>query len=149
MNPHISRLTTEFLNDMITDYYDTSKTNFDSEPDGVYIIIKGTCKIVNRLDGFDSGELSENQNKACYKIFFSDCFGEFDTLKISDYTIYGDIYSNSDVHVLFIPKAVFQSIPFYELELICNKFQGRNEQVEKALSRRYKVDEEIFNTKLY
>lgn len=99
MNPHISRLTTEFLNDMNTDYYDTSKTNFDSEPDGVYIIIRGTCKIVNRLDGFDSGELSENENKACYKIFFSDCFGEFDTLKISDYTIYGDIYVRN--HLLY------------------------------------------------
>ena len=80
------------MNSSRQQFYDDSKTTFDSEPDGVYIIIKGACKIVNRFDNLLSANNSKMQNLNEPKIFFGDCFGEFETLKVWDYTVYGDIY---------------------------------------------------------
>ena len=35
-------------------YFDSSKISFDSEIDGIHIIVKGMAKVVNRFDNYEA-----------------------------------------------------------------------------------------------
>ena len=109
-------------------FYDSSEINFDSEITGVFIIVRGVCKVVNRFDNYE-----------VWEVLKGDWFGEWEPLKIWDYTYFGDIYAKSDTEVLFISYEDFQRIPLYEIEKIIPTLIGRNESVFYTMSRKYKT----------
>lgn len=71
---------------------------------GLYFITNGRCVIKNHDDGYISKHLHQG-----------DYFGEGDSLKVIDYTFYGEIIADSDdVECWFIPVGEFWKIPLFE-----------------------------------
>lgn len=71
---------------------------------GLYVIIKGRCKVVHNKDNYTATYLQGGE-----------CFGESDLLKIVGFDYFGDIIADSDeVQCLYISQQNFQKIPLFE-----------------------------------
>lgn len=122
------------FSDEPADYFDCSLNSFDSEVDGVYIILKGVCHVTNRADKYE----------VC-KLYKGDSFGECEMLRICDPTFYGDIYAESEVHIMYLTYENFQKIPLFEIENVYENLYGKYSAVNYTVSKRYKVDSKEFN----
>ena len=122
-----SRLSSAIFNGDI--YYDSSHVTFDSEIEGIFIIVKGIWKVINRKD-----------NYVCWELFKGDWFGESEVLNILDWTYFGDIFAKSDVDVMYISYKNFNRIPYYELNSMLRALKGRYNSVWYTASKRYQVE---------
>ena len=115
-------------------YFDSTDVNFDSEITGIYIVVKGVWKVVNRFDNYE-----------VWEVLGGDWFGEWEPLKLCDYTYFGDIYAKKDTELIYISYEDFQRIPLFEIEKIIPTLIGRNESVLYTVSRKYKtkIDEQL------
>ena len=84
---------------------------FDFDKDnGIFVIIKGSCSVINKADGYQACSLKGGE-----------MFGESDILKIVGYDFFGDIIADSDeVECMYISTAHVKMIPQFELNHLKN-----------------------------
>ena len=63
----------------------------ETSNEGIYVVVKGSCSIVNDEDGYEPGLLKGGE-----------MFGESDLLKIVGYDFFGRVIAAEDCECMFI-----------------------------------------------